>query len=144
MISGGFGFDFIVPMPMIRVSINLLGITTDFVALDFLLDTGSTNTCLHPRDATVNLGLPWEMLTNQSAWSRRAVTAGIAGVATYFVQPAVYLFHHDDGKVQQLARDIQVAVPTTSNERLPSLLGMDILRNFRLSMDYLEQRLVLE
>ena len=65
-------------------------------------------------------------------------------MTTCYVQPAVYLFRHNDGAVQQLTREIQVALPTATNQSLPSLLGMDILRHFRLSMDYLEQRLVLE
>ena len=143
VITGRFGLNFILPMPVVRVSVHLPGITSDYVALDFLLDTGAPNTTVHPRDATVNLGIPWATLVDRSAWSGRAVTAGIGGKAICHVQPAEYLFHHDDGTLQQLSRDIQVAIPTPANATIPSLFGMDILRHFRLRRDYVGQQLVL-
>jgi hypothetical protein len=43
-------------MPVVRVSIHLPGITTGFVAVESLLDTGATDTCLHPQDAIIKVG----------------------------------------------------------------------------------------
>lgn len=144
MISGRFGLDFVLPMPMVRVSVHVPGVTLDFVAIDFLLDTGSVSTCLHPDDAKFGLGIDPAVLADASQWRNRRSLRSIGGTATYYVCDAFYLFHQDDGAVaRQILSEIEIAQPSASNSRLPSLLGMDGLRHFRVSMDYVGQRLVL-
>ena len=53
-----------------------------------------------------------------------------------YLHPALYVFAHDDGHIQSLHGDIHVAQPTLTNHDLPSLLGWDILRYFRIELDY--------
>ena len=144
MISGYFGLGLSRAMPAVRVSLHLPGITRDFEAIDFLLDTGATDTCLHPQDAKIKIGIDPATLANPQSWPNQRSINGVGGRATYYIQPAVYAFHHDDGFVQQLTREIHIARPTATNATLPSFLGIDMLRYFKVSMDYAGQRLVLE
>ena len=63
---------------------------------------------------------------------------GIGGSALNYVHDAHYLFHHDDGSVALSIRTetIDIAQPTKANARYHSLLGMDLLRYFRMRMDH--------
>ena len=131
-------------MPVVRVSLHLPGLTTDFVAVDFLVDTGATDTYLHPLDAKIKLGIAPTVLANPQLWPQRRATNGIGGRVTCYVHPAIYVFHHDDGRIQQITHEIEIAAPTLHNATLPSLLGIDLLRHFKVSMDYASQRLTLE
>lgn len=81
MISGHFGLNFVLPMPVVRVSLHLPRITKDFVAIDFLLDTGATSTCLHPQDAMTKVGISMGALSRPDAWRQRAPMPGIGGYA---------------------------------------------------------------
>jgi hypothetical protein len=131
-------------MPVVRVSLRLPRIARDFVSIDFLVDTGATESYLHPLDAKVRVGIDHATLTDPPRWLNRQVTHGIGGRVTCYVEPAVYVFHHDDGHEQQITHEIHIAPPTATNAMLPSLLGIDMLRYFKVSMDYAGQRLVLE
>jgi hypothetical protein len=129
---------------MVRAFLHLPGITQTFVSIDFLVDTGSTDTYLHPQDATLQMRIAEATLADPRQWPNREPTGGIGGSVACYVQPAIYLFHHDDGQVQRITHEIHIVPPTLTNATFPSLLGMDILRHFRLSMDFVGQRLVLE
>lgn len=131
-------------MPVVRVSLHLPGITTDFVAIDFLVDTGATDTYLHPLDALTRIGIEPAVLAAPQRWSQRRTTHGIGGNVICYVHPAVYVFHHDDGHTQQVTQEIEIATLTSESSKLPFLLGVDILRYFKLSMDSASQRLALE
>jgi len=48
---------------------------------------------------------------------------------------AFYLFEHEDGRRQIIDDEIHLAQPTDYNRRFPSLLGWDILKYFRLTID---------
>jgi hypothetical protein len=136
LITGGFGLGFVRLMPMIQVSINLPGLTDGFVTLDFLLDSGSTDSCLHSLDAKGRLGISDAMLSSSQLWPGTRISHGVGGTAMSYVHPAVYGFRHDDGRLQQIQGDIHIAVPTPANATFPSLLGWDILRFFRIELDY--------
>jgi hypothetical protein len=136
LITGGFGLGFVRPMPTIRVAVHLPGITDGFVTLDFLVDSGSTNSCLHPQDAKGRLGISDAMLSSSLLWPGIQSSRGVGGTAMSYVHPAVYGFRHDDGRFQQIQEDIHIAVPTPANATFPSLLGWDILRFFRIELDY--------
>jgi hypothetical protein len=144
LITGSFGLNFSRAMPVVRVSLHLPGITQDFTAIDFLVDTGATDTYLHPQDAMIKVGISPMILRDPRRWPNQLATNGVGGRVTCYVQPAVYVFHHDDGREQQITHEIHIAPLTLTNATLPSLFGIDLLRHFRLSMDYVGQRLVLE
>lgn len=123
-------------MPTIKVSLQLPGLTDGFVTLDFLLDSGSTDSWLHPQDAKGRLGISDVMLSSSQLWPDIRSSHGVGGTAISYVHPAVYGIRHDDGRLQQVQGEIQIAVPTPANATFPSLLGWDILRFFRIELDY--------
>ncbi len=136
LITGYFGLGFILTMPAVRVAIHLPGVIWDFVDVEFMVDTGTTNTCLHPLDAMTKLRIDRAALLDPSKWAAPHPIDGIGGRDNYYPHEAVYVFTHDDGSEQRLTRNIYIARPTAANSKLPSLLGMDILRYFQVSVDH--------
>ena len=144
MIRGHFGLNFVLPMPVVRAYVLLPDLTTEFVAIDFLLDTGATHSCLHPQDVKLRLAIDAARLADSRKWPKLVSTTGIGGTAMGYAWPAVYQFVHDDGRVRQITHEIEIAQPSATNSTLPSLLGMDILRQFRVSVDYVGLQVTLE
>jgi hypothetical protein len=130
-------------MPTVSVSLLLPGITADFVAVEFLFDSGATTSCVHPQDARCLLGIPDSMLSSSLLWPGISASHGVGGTNMSYVHPAIYGFVHEDGRFQTMHDDVHVARPTTSNGTLPSLLGWDVLRRFRIELDDIEGRVTL-
>jgi hypothetical protein len=132
--------------PFIRVSVHLPVIMRDYVPIDFMIDTGMTYSCLHPLDTIGKIVIDPAVLTDSAQWPNQRLAGGIGGQATHYVHDAHYLFHHDDGSMALSIRTetIEIAPPTSSNTSHPSLLGMNILRYFKLRMDYVSGIVVLE
>ena len=99
----------------------------------FLLDTGADVTCLHPADAK-NVGLAFEHLRNRVSYR------GVGGTSPYFVEPAILSFT-DELQARLYAIQLLIAEPDGSNEVLPSLLGRDIINNWRIQYDPIVSRL---
>lgn len=101
-----------VVIPRLRITANV----------DFLLDTGADSTCLHPYDAG-EIGVPFDMLRDE------AYSGGVSGRASYYRERALLSFR--DGPSSSVY-DIRllIARPTTSNSRLPSLLGRNIINRW--------------
>ncbi len=102
----------------------------------FLVDTGAYATCIHPRDGTL-AAIPFDQLENP------VTSNGVGGPATYFMEPAVLEFV--DGEAREIRSyevDVLVAKPaadpTHSTNRLPSLLGRDIINRLRMLYDRAE------
>jgi hypothetical protein len=118
-------------MPIVRVSSPLAGHHPDFVAVDFLLDTGSVSTCLHPDDASSGSASSLPCWPTQVDGPRREASAASAVHPAPSPARRFDVFLADDGSVaRQITGTIDVAQPTPSNATIPSLLGMDILRHF--------------
>lgn len=130
-------------MPTIQVALHLPGITAGFVTVDFLVDSGSTDSCVHPQDAKGSLGITDARLSSSQFWPSVRSSRGVGGTALSYVHPAIYGFRHDDGRIQEIHEDVQIALPTPANATFPSLLGWDILRFFRIELDYVGLRVVL-
>ena len=93
----------------------------------FLVDTGADSTCIHPEDAQ-RVGIPFERLFDAG------VSTGIGGSSVYFREPAVMSF--TDEKVKRLyAVELLIGEPSESSNRLPSLLGRNILNQWRIDYD---------
>lgn len=121
---------------MVRALVFLPGHGDAWRAIDFLIDTGASGTCIHPRDAVGRLRIPIQDLMSGSLWNDTANFSGVGGVAQMRITDAAVSFAHDDGSAEVVTIDTQLAVPTSSNDHLPSLLGWDVLKHFRLEMDY--------
>jgi hypothetical protein len=95
--------------------------------ITFLVDTGSTTTLIHPRD--------WEalgVLDSDFAGSEMVRSTGIGGRTENPIEVCDLFLHHEDGFWDRLYLNLRFARPTQTNKRLPSLLGRDIIANYRL------------
>ncbi|MDE0214734.1 MAG: hypothetical protein OXL37_04590 [Chloroflexota bacterium] len=132
MIRGEFGYT---GQPVVEGYLTLprFGITRD---LTFLVDTGANATCIHPRDG-IPAAIPFDQLENPVA------SYGVGGPATYFRERAILEFV--DGDAREI-RSYEVAVliatpaadPMHGINRLPSLLGRDIIDRWRMVYDRTE------
>ena len=109
--------------------------------INFLVDTGATVTSLHPDDGR-RVGCPFDELRNPSNM------AGVGGSNQYFREPAVVMLYGRDG-THTLDIELLVSKPQPSLasdprpvvNRLPSLLGRDVLNRMRMGYDFPARRL---
>ena len=105
-----------------RLIIPGLSIATD---IDLLVDTGADCSCLHPTDG-MRVRVPYGNLSNPLS------IGGIGGNHNFFREPAALIFA--DGKRMRVhAIWLAIATPTPQNMRHPSLLGQDVLKNWRMT-----------
>lgn len=128
--------------PRVLASIRLVGISTSWSGVDFLVDTGAGRTCLHPTDA-LRAGVDPVALTSPDRWQDTVTFQGVGGLVQYFVTPVRYAFRHHDGTTQFVDDSICVAPWSALNQALPSLLGWDVLNRFGLLADWSSGRLEL-
>lgn len=112
-------------------------------SITFLLDTGADFTSLQLRDVFQILGLSG---LKKLRGNRNAI--GIGGSAPYSIEPAEIIFSHEDNTIEGYTFNLSIAKPITSwwlprqiklqalQLRIPSILGRDILCQFRLVIDY--------
>lgn len=120
------------PYVRCRLSMPRLGVSGRII---FLADTGADSTYLHPGDG-VELGVPFGLLQG------RSTTRGIGGTASYSPEPAVLVFTDEAaGQDYGYRININAAKPDAVSDRIPSLLGRDVIRRWRMDYDPTEGRL---
>lgn len=134
MIRGEFDPSDPYPKPWVRVLVFLTDISSTWTEVRLLLDTGAGVTCLHPRDA-IAVGVTTTALITPTVWPRVVKLTGVGGPMTYFETDASLAFPQIDGSLHLIDQTILVAQARRTNTRLPSLLGWDLLRGFRLNID---------
>ncbi len=100
----------------------------------FLIDTGSSTSIVHAKDASTRLNLATDAM-QPTAWTPEETVRrrGVAGVALSRLIEATFEFTHDDGALQAIAETIELGA--VDSQQLPSLLGWDILSRFRIELD---------
>ena len=131
MITGLFESRYGFPVVGVRVGIG--GVSERYL-VPFLIDTGSSTTVIHARDAHHRLRLR-EADLDPRAWpaDEIRVSSGIGGGAPYRLVSASYEFAHEDGTAEAFAGTLELG--GLGSEGLPSLLGWDVLRHFRLDLN---------
>ena len=131
MISGFF--DSRGRFPHVLVRVHIPGVSEPRV-VPFLIDTGSSTTVVHARDAVRRLQLRAADLDPRS-WPERQVQAsgGVGGLAFYRAMDASYDFAHEGGAIETISASVELGAVDTSS--LPSLLGWDVLQHFRLDLN---------
>ena len=135
MIKGFFDPATPRPTPKVRVALLLPDIGRRSHFVDFQIDTGTDESILHPTDA-VQIGLDLsQLLTAQPSWGSSHELIGIGGRMISYRVRAAYLFQHES-RTQRVDGLIHIARWTPESSALPSLLGWDVLRYFRLMMHW--------
>jgi hypothetical protein len=124
MLTGRFGSTSGAPYVEARVSFPRLRLRG---LVSFLVDTGADGTVLMPTDSKA-LGIDFRSLREPTT------SEGIGGVAQGFNEMIVLSFS-DRRYVYSYLLQIEISAPTTHNYRFPSLLGRDILEQWRMVMD---------
>jgi hypothetical protein len=132
------------PRPLIRVTLYLPGISRRWAPVDFLLDTGAATSCVHPQDAITRLGIDAQALRTPSAWPLQQAAHGVGGATIDYMVPIQFALRHDDGSWDRYQHDLAIARPGPANQTLPSLLGWDILRHYRVVVDWPSRGIRLE
>lgn len=131
MISGFFAKG-VMPQPLLRVAVRIPAFNPVFVATPFVIDTGAAVTCIHAIDATRRFGIP-EGELDPTLWSASSVAGGVGGSIRYRESPSTYGFPRDDGGVEMIEGMVRIGEFRSGS--LPSLLGWDLLRHFRIVID---------
>src|SRR5262245_48262631 len=124
MLTGRFGDTSGAPYIEARVSFPRLGLRG---LVSFLVDTGADGTVLMPIDS-LKLGVDFGSLRNPTS------SQGVGGIAHGFNERVVLSFS-DRRHVFSYVLRIEVLAPAAHNMRLPSLLGRDILDQWRCIID---------
>jgi hypothetical protein len=110
------------------------------------VDTGADVTSLSVRDAVRLLGKK-----GFRHLSRLKELRGVGGKASYFEEPAQIVLRHEDGNIEGFDFILYIAKPSRKRSKklgqqlqLPSLLGKNIIFEFRMVMDYSKKQLFLD
>jgi hypothetical protein len=144
VIVGYFDPESHVPEPRVGIYISIPGIADEWAPVDFVIDTGASETCVHPADSMAALQIDVELLDSPSRWPSVLRASGIGGSASYFPVPASFAFFHDDGTPLVLEGKIDIARITHTNRRVLSLLGWDLLKRFEVVLNWPAGRVTLE
>ena len=135
-------------MPWVDAEINIPSLAVKR-AVTLLADTGADGTVLNVRDAVPMLGKRGYRLLRQS--NDILTSIGVGGSASYFTVAAEIIFQNEDGSFEGYKFDLRIAKPARKGSRkletqlkIPSLLGRDILCQFRMVMDYSNNQISLE
>src|SRR5688572_1002550 len=115
-------------MVTVRVLIARLGVQSD---IEFLIDTGSSTTLINPSGQR-RLGVS---ALRHFADRQAIVSRGLGGRHAHYPEPCDLYFLVDDDNYEHIGETIHFARPSLSNANLPSLLGIDVLRNFRFTFE---------
>jgi hypothetical protein len=135
LIRGFWEPDF--PLPLIEVAVRLDDIAPRWNLVYFVIDTGATHTSIQPADAMSVLGISIEDL-DAARWNDTVASAGIGGRLAYRAILVRYAFFDEDRSLPAVfiqPAEAQLAAYTPESAELPSLLGWDVLRHFRLTID---------
>ena len=102
----------------------------------FQVDTGSDHTCLNPGPG-VSLDIPFDQLDRGNVRAAR----GVGGQSRYFVERAELSFVDDQREYESREVNLWIAEPDGRNRGLNSLLGLDVLRRWRMNFDGPNDRL---
>jgi hypothetical protein len=119
------------PHPYVEVAVSIPRLSTGFVGIQFVVDTGAAQTCIHPMDAMTLLEIPEGTLSRAPRGVEPLPFSGIGGGASYYGYDVELAVFDDTRGWQRIEIVAAVAVPTRTNRWIPSLLGLDVLKHFR-------------
>jgi hypothetical protein len=121
------------PHPYLTTAVSIPLVTgPQWASVTFMVDTGAAHTCIHPLDAIRSLGLQPAQLADPEGWPKTIQGRGVGGGVNYFEIPASYGLVNDDGSVEVIEGHVWIGQLTPGTQRMPSLIGWNLLRHFDL------------
>ena len=124
MLKGRFGDTSGRPYIEARVFLPRLKVRGN---LSFILDTGADQSLLMPLDGQ-RFGIEWDKL------DKSGKSTGIGGHLEHFIEPAVVVFASAETLYIYLI-EIGISPPSHEIMKIPSLLGRDIIDQWRITYD---------
>jgi predicted aspartyl protease len=121
----------LMPYPLLAVRVEFRREDCLDAYIPFVIDTGATATCIHSDSAIEAFGLTPEDL-DPERWVEVVTLGGTTGALRYLRREATFGFLHDDGRWEHIEGHVYVG--EMASGRIPSLLGLDLLRHFRLTL----------
>ena len=103
--------------------------------VSFLIDSGADGSVLMPADGK-KLGIDYRALRNP------VISSGIGGQAAGFEEVCVLAFANSRYVYSYLLNKMEISAPTRDNFRFPSLLGRDILNQWRFVLDHSHSKVI--
>lgn len=125
MLLGRFGDTTGCPYIEGRLILPRLNIRGD---ISFLADTGADQTLIHPLDG-LRIGMDYSALSDTSE------SVGVGGIVDNFVEPALIVFNEPGRMLYVYTIVVAIAPPSPDIMDLPSLLGRDILKQWRMVVE---------
>ena len=119
-------FEAITGGPFIQGSVALPGIAR-VTEISFLVDTGADTTMLLPQDSG-GMGIDFDLLPGRIERS-----TGLGGVARVKTLPATVSFTDPGRAVYVYEVALPIVEPSEAIRDMPSLLGRDVLRRWRMT-----------
>jgi len=114
-----------------RLFIPRLNITTD---ISFLVDTGADHTLLNPLDG-IRMGMDYSQLIGDNEM------VGIGGLCHNYVESTIVVFSEPKKFLYVYNIDLEITPPNPEISDIPSLLGRDILDQWRMTYNPSKNRL---
>ncbi len=121
------------------ILIPSLGIDTPG-RVTLLVDTGASVSVLQPADAQRFGADPAKV----AADPRSELVGGVGGSTRALVTTALLSFADNTAGTRRYRLPMRIAEPSAANSTLPSILGMDFIQHFRLTVSVREDRVELE
>ena len=131
--------------PFVLLEVKIDALEVEWTSIRALIDTGARHTSVHGDTALATLGIPEDQLA-ASSWpdSERQSLDGVGGSVPYRRLAAAFRFSHETGAQQVVDGSIHIGPHPHESQTLPSLMGMDLLQDFRLTLDGPEGGVTLE
>ena len=134
MIRGRFGNTSGRPYIEGRIFLPRIGVRGD---ISFLFDTGADESLLMPLDG-LRMGIDYANLPDQAS------SSGIGGDYENFIEPAILIFAGDNEIYGYLLPSFRIGKPLPDAMTLPSILGRDVIDQWRVDYDKPQFRLTAE
>ena len=130
MISGFFNPSW-GPHPWLVMTVVVAEFGPRAGQVPFIVDTGATASVIHATDAIYLFGRSDTDL-DSSNWTDPKSVRGVGGSLLVKESTATFAFRHDDGTIDSIRATVLIG--DMRSVGLPSLLGRDLLRLFRLEI----------
>ncbi len=122
--------------PIVLVEICIDALNVEWTSIRALIDTGAVYSAVHGDAALLRLGIgSAELAVENWPAAEKTQLDGLGGAVPYRKVSASYRFSHDTGEQQIVDGTVHIGSFPHESESIPSLLGLDVLQEFRLTLD---------